>query len=335
MAIGKCTCCGKRIQGRHELQSSDALGAAAVQIGPNALSLAALLNKQCGCSWGRIANLFGRVFNLKVTASALCRAAVERLGPRTNEIYQKLITQLRDSGVVHVDETSWRVDGVNNWLWVFTNDETTVYAIAPSRGAEVAFAVLGKDYAGLLGRDGWSVYRKFQRARHQTCLAYLFKRIKGILEEAKRGQARYPRKVRRLLKRALELRDRRQSYTPHGFAVQGGKLLAELARILRWKPRYDPNRRLANHLKREADAILTFLFHPEIEATNWPAEQAIRPAVVNRKISGGNRSVSGARAQAMITSLIATCTKRGIDILKVFRDIFRGIQPTIGPPVAA
>lgn len=70
--IGHCTCCGKRVQGRHELQSSDALGAAAVQIGPNALALAALFNKQCGCSWDRLADLYGRIFNLKVTPSALC-----------------------------------------------------------------------------------------------------------------------------------------------------------------------------------------------------------------------------------------------------------------------
>jgi transposase len=328
--IGQCCGCGKRVQGKHALQSSDALGAAAVQIGPNALALAALLNKKFGGSWERIADLFRRVFNLEVTPSALCRATVERLGERAVEPYEQLVAELRESGVVHADETSWRVDGVNSWLWVFTNGKTTIYTIRQSRGADVAFAVLGENFTGLLGRDGWSVYRKFEQATHQTCLAHLIRRIKGILEEAQRGEARFPRRVLRLLKNALALRDNRGSYTEHGFKVQRGRLVAELHRILRWRcNEFDPNRRLAEHLRNEADAVLTFLFHPEIEATNWPAEQAIRPAVVNRKMSGGNRSDRGARAQARLSSLISTCVKRGLDVLQVFRDLLVGKPPDL------
>jgi transposase len=141
---------------------------------------------------------------------------------------------------------------------------------------------------------------------------------------AKRGAARFPRAIIRTLKATLNLRDKRDEYSAHGFAVWRGRLESQLDRYLAWEPRYLLNAKFVKHLRRERPHLLTFLYHPEVDATNWRAEQAIRPAVVTRKMSGGNRTVRGARAQAVLTTVIRTCTQQGVDAWASLVRLLRG-----------
>jgi transposase len=135
--IGHCAGCGKRAQGRHPLQTSDALGAANVQLGPEALSLAAHLNKQMGISHERIGEVLNYGYGLKVSRSAVCRA-MTRLTQKVEPTYDELQMAVRYSPVNWVDETGWRVSAQLNWLWVFLSPDVTVYAILPGRGYEQA-----------------------------------------------------------------------------------------------------------------------------------------------------------------------------------------------------
>ncbi|MCH8250981.1 MAG: transposase, partial [Planctomycetes bacterium] len=80
-------------------------------------------------------------------------------------------------------------------------------------------------------------------------------------------------------------------------------------------------RRFKKHLAKHRREILTFLYHKDIEATNWPAEQAMRPAVRNRKLFGGNRTWSGAAAQERLGSFFATCGKNTIESLATLSHI--------------
>ena len=98
-------------------------------------------------------------------------------------------------------------------------------------------------------------------------------------------------------------------------------------RLLTWHRTDEANERLAKHLDGHRDQLFTFLKNPEVEATNWPAEQAIRPAVVNRKLSGGNRTERGARAQAILMSIFRTCWQRDLDSIKLLVDFQRAIDP--------
>ena len=102
-----------------------------------------------------------------------------------------------------------------------------------------------------------------------------------------------------VLTAALALRDQRDAHaiTDHGLAVAHGRLLVRLSRLIDTAPTLQAAQRFAAHLDREFAAVLAFLWAPDVEATNWRAEHAIRPAVVNRKICGGNRTPSGARTQ--------------------------------------
>jgi transposase len=108
---------------------------------------------------------------------------------------------------------------------------------------------------------------------------------------AGKGEAQFPRTEQTILQQSLQLRDRHAQgqISEHGVAVSRGKLETRLDRTLQQHYRSPGNRRLANHLLRERKALFTFLSCPGLEATNWRAEQAIRPMVVTRKVWGGIR----------------------------------------------
>ncbi len=187
--VGCCACCGVRVQGRHELQTNDALGAAASQIGPRAQALSVLLNKELGLSYGKIQKLFQRCF-----------------------------------------------------------------------------------------RDAFS------------------------------SAARFPRTLIRLFQAALGTRDLHceGQLSQRSVDRRCDNYLRTLMRLISGGKRNRQNERLAKHLWKHRDQIFTFLMEDSIDATNWRAEQAIRPAVVNRKVWGGNWTWTGAEAQCTLMCAIVT-----------------------------
>ena len=88
--------------------------------------------------------------------------------------------------------------------------------------------------------------------------------------------------------------------------------------------------RFAKHLANEFVAVLNFLFHPQLDATNWRAEQAIRPAVVTRKMcGGGNRTWQGAETQQVLASILRTASQRGLDSNDLFVQMLRSPVPMV------
>ena len=163
VTIGHCMNCGGHVQGRHPWQTSDALGAARVQVGPAALTLAAHLSKQMGISHERCAQVLSWGYGLPVSRSTLCRA-ITRLGTKAEPTYQQLQIAVRRSVVNRLDETSWRVAARLQWLWVCVSDEVSFYAILPGRGFVQAASILGEDYEGFLNHDGWQPYYRFTQS---------------------------------------------------------------------------------------------------------------------------------------------------------------------------
>jgi transposase len=328
VGFGACELCHKTVQGRHPRQISDALRVGAVHFGPGVIAWATVLKTVGGASFEKIATLLTEMLGLEVNRSTLCRA-LKRLGRKAEPTYKGLIENIRASPVVYPDETGWKVGGHSAWLWAFTNKTDTVYAIERGRGYAEAAKVLGKDFAGILGADGWAPYRRFAQATLQSCLAHLLRRSSEMLETATRGAVKFPRAVAAVLKTALTLRDRRDQGTirPHGVAVATGRLEARMERLLSARFTHPGNRRFAAHLKRYQDAHFVFLKREGVEATNWPAEQAIRPAVINRKTSAGNRSFSGARTLAVLMSVVRTGRQKGLKLARVLTDMLRDPLP--------
>ena len=328
--VGRCACCGQHVQGRHPLQTSDALGAAQVQLGPEALSLAAHLNKEMGISHERVARVLGLGYGLRASRSALCRA-LTRMGEKAAPTYEQLVAAVRRSPINRLDETGWRVAAHLEWLWVAVSQEVTVYAILPGRGFPEAASILGEDYEGFLNHDGWAPYYRFTRAYHQTCLSHLIRRCRDMIEIASRSSACFPLSVMQLLYKGLALRDRYRlgQISLHGLYVATGRVENSMDRLLAHTFRLPANRRLAKHLCHEQPHLFTFLHCPGIDATNNLAEQAIRPAVVARKTWGGNRTHRGARTQQILASILRTCWQQGKDTFHAFTKLMRSPQQII------
>lgn len=313
--LGECRDCGKTVQPRHELQTSNAVGAAASQLGPRAHAAIAVLNKQLGLSYGKIARLFGELFGIRCSRAAGARSTA-RLARRSEPNYEAIRQDVRGSPWVVPDETGWRVGATNAWLHVFVGGNAACYEIG-DRSGDVAERLLGRDWSGTMIHDGWSVYDRFTRAAHQQCVGHLQRRCRELLATAKGGAAQLPRKVLALIDRAFALRRswRGRRLSADDLADHGLALSCELEQLASGVFTNDANRRLAKHVLKHAMNWFWFLIDPTIDATNWRAEQAIRPAVVNRKVWGGNRTWRGARTQAVLTSLLATLRLRGHDVL--------------------
>ena len=320
--VGKCRCCGRRHQGRHPFQTSDALGAAACMLGPRAVALATELNKELGLSPQKTARALGR-FGIQVTAGGVVQA-VARQARRLEPTYQALIDGVRASRAVAPD-----------------GENVTVYLIAQGRGYEHAAEILGADFSGVLERDGWAPYRRFTDARHQTCHAHLLRRTSEMIADSIAGQARVPHAARRILKDALALRDQRDEdvIDADEFDLKVIDLEARTDKLLAMRPTHEPNYRLLQHLRNERDHMFTFLTEPGVEATNWRAEQALRPAIVNRKSWGGNRTLQGARTQQITMSVIRTARQQNIDPVELMAHAQHSRQPgasnLIGLPARA
>lgn len=359
---GRCRRCGRRSQGRHPDQTSDALGAAASQIGPRAVATAAWLNKELGVAMGKVAEIL-ELLGVRVTPGGL-HQAIGRLARAAEPTRQALVLAVRQSTAVAADETGWRVAGFRQWLWVFVgNDGVTVYLIAPGRGYEQAKGVLGSDFSGVLERDGWAPYRRFADAQHQTCLAHLLRRAGELIADSVAGQAKIPHAVRRLLLDALAVRDTHSDLLQAGDIIDAtaveitddqpllndrddrdemiaagqdrqAHLDAEITRLdheidalIARTPTHPPNQKLLKHLHNEREHLLTFLTTPGIAATNWRAEQAIRPAVVNRKNWGGNRTPHGADVQQTLMSVIRTSRQQNVCPITLLTDLLRQSTP--------
>jgi transposase len=273
--IGSCACCGRRHQGRHPFQTSDALGAAGCMLGPRAVALATELNKELGLSPAKTAQALARL-GIRVSAGGVV-GAVARQARALEPTYQALIEGVRVSRTVAPDETGWRINGRKAWLWAFAGDGVTVYLIAEGRGYEHAASILGEDFTGVLERDGWAPYRRFEHAQHQTCDAHLLRRTGEMIADSIAGQARVPHATRRILKDALALRDKRDQdiIDADEFGLRVRDLNERTDKLLAMQPRHEPNRRLLAHLRNEREHMFTFLTEPGVQATNWRAELCV------------------------------------------------------------
>lgn len=327
--VGACATCGRRVQGRHPLQTSDGLGAVAVQIGPEAAALVVLLHKGFGLPLAHVVTLLRDRFGIRVTRGALVHICA-RTATRATPTYDALCAQVRGSPVVSPDETGWNVAGTLHWLWAFATADTTVYTIRPGRGYVDAATILGEDFAGVLARDGWAPYRRFVHADHQTCLAHLLRRCRLLQIDHPRSP--FAARIQQRLQQALSLRDRHAAgeVSAHGLAIARGRLLEQTLNLLtRTRSGIPAVQRFVAHLTVEASALFTFLGDPAIDATNWRAEHAIRPAVIMRKVCGGNRSARGALTQQVLTSVLRTAHQRALDPTSLLVTLLRAPSPTV------
>jgi transposase len=331
--VGQCRQCRRRVQGRHPLQTSDALGAAASQLGSDAQAAVVELNKQGGLSHGKVTRCLESLFGIRLSRGGSVHTVL-RAAARCEPVYEAIRQTVGQSDWVVPDETGWRVGGYPAWLHTLVGPEATAYVIDPTRSGAVAEDILGLDYDGTMIHDGWSPYDQFEKALHQQCLNHLLRRADNMAATAKRGAVCFPRRVAELLRGGLDLRDRHAvgEISRHGLAVARGRLENQLS-DLSFPPKTNAaNETLAQHLWNHRNNLFTFLRQPELDATNWRAELAIRFGVILRKVWGGSRTWVGARAQAVLMSVWRTCWQQEQSALDFLSQLLRGTPVALALP---
>ncbi len=308
VGIGRCRACRRRVQGHHSEQTSDALGAAASQLGPTLKAWGMWLHYRMGLSFGRVGEVLAHL-GVNVTAGAICQSSAKAASSELVPVHAELVARANHSKTITMDESGWHVGGRGKWLWVAANDEITLCWVADGRGFAQATERIAADYSGVVVRDGYVVYNHYDKARHQACLAHLARRAREMEADLPREHRAIPTAAKTLIKDAFSARDLPSDER----AAAAIELRARLDSLCERPPGHDDNRRLLNHLADQAPHMFTFLTTDGVPATNYHGEQAVRPCAVNRKVWGGNRTWAGADTYGTIVSVLATAAKHGID----------------------
>lgn len=299
-------------------------------IGPVAKSVALYLRYRIGISYRKTTELFQDLFGLNfVPASALGfdRKAASRGGP----IYFDLREKIRVSDIVHADETSWRNDGVGHYVWFAGNDKIAYFHIDRHRSSNVAKAIFGENFSGILVRDRYAAYNGIG-SQWQSCLAHISTRAReikkehGLLPKAEQNPSadRFCDRVMDICSEACDIGAKLKSGDiPWQSASKIEKRLVKaLSKICKKPLSFNPAETLRSYLAGpEKKFLFTFLRCPGVPPTNNHAEQSIRHMVIFRKISFGTRSDSGLQTHSILPSLVQTARRQGIEPIKFFQTL--------------
>lgn len=311
---GYCPNCQRTVESRHPDQIPNRM------IGSRALLLAAEMKHGLGVPYRKVATSLKRLCGLSITAGALV-GEMNALAKWLKPEYEAIQSALRQSSSVHVDETGWRLDGESCWLWAFTNDSFTIYEVNSSRGHQVVLQQLGEEYPGTIISDFYTAYNPLPY-KQQKCLVHLLRELSGCKDDTDEFLA-FRKKLTRLLRDALRLKQRMTDTPKETYDRLSGYIHQRLSDLACASYQTPDCQRLAKRLRKHSHQLFTFLEQMDIESNNNCAERAIRPAVVTRKISGGNRSPVGTEALSIITSIIQTCKQQDKDFVEVGMEIIR------------
>ena len=320
-ASGYCPHCRRRVESRHPGQPPPA-GLPHAQLGVNALAEAAALRVEDRLPMRRVCAVLGRS-GLRLCAAAVA-AQVQRLGRWLGGECEHIKLRLRRSPSVHADETGWRTRGRNGWLWAFCDARHTLYHVDASRAGRVARRLLGGNFGGTVACDFYGAYDAAGFAKKQRCLAHLLRELKETARDSPAFAAGpfHPR-CRRLLRDMLALKRKWRELGDAAYARRACRIEDRLEALARAHAAdAEPHaRRLAARLLRHRRELTPFLWHEQLDGTNNAAERALRPVVVMRKVTGGSRSERGAKAWAVLASVLRTARQQGRDAAGTLREL--------------
>jgi len=235
--------------------------------------------------------------------------------------YGKLLQAVRGSPIKHADETGWRINGINGWLWAFVTKHEVYYTIEETRGGGVARKVLeGSSRMDVLIRDDYSAYKNLPLIQ-QSYWAHLLRKSRE--EVTTKSCSKSMQALHLILKQMFQelegitsepfnLRKRQAAFQNYSLKVN---------QIIQAKFKAKDAKRIQVRIAHQGDKLLTALLHLNVPLTNNAAERIIRPAVVVRKISGGSRSNEGAETFAVNFSVIQTIRMRNQPLIPTLQTL--------------
>jgi hypothetical protein len=331
---GWCPHCHRRVESR-ACEQPPAANVPQAQVGLNTLATSLVLRLACRLPFRQISQVLADQGGPRLCPGALARQA-QRAGRWLGGAYEQLKRWLRAAPAVHADETSWRTDGRNDWLWTLCNPRHVLYHVDASRGGRVIHDLLGRAFGGTLVSDFYAAYNTVN-CDQQKCLTHLLRELRETAARSPPFAASgFYRRCRRLTKDLLRHKQRWDTLDDQTYVRLGHRLEQRLADLAAAHERDDADpdvRRLAERLARHRAQLTAFLWAPAVAGTNNAAERALRPIVVARKISGGSRSAAGARATAVLASVLQTARQQGRDVLATLKqmlmDCWAGKEPAL------
>ncbi len=288
-----------------------ALSVGRQRFGGSVQSEVSMLREECQLPFRVIQRYLKWRFGLRLSVGELVdlvRGAAER----SQEEYTRLRQEIRASPVVYGDETGWRQDGRNGYLWSFSTPKVRYFLYRLGRSQRVVEEVLGDEFEGVLVSDFYGAYNVY-RGPHQRCWTHLLRDIHQLKEQHPQDLvlARWAHAVR-------EVYDHAQAYPEPDpnlpETVRRAQRVEQQQRYQQWlwsicKPYLGsdaPMRVLCQRVQRFLPELFTFVAEPRASADNNAAERSLRPPVVSRKISGGTRSERGSETKSILASLFGT-----------------------------
>ena len=330
-ASGYCAMCRRRVESRAPEQPP-AADLPHGQLGLNALATAAVLRVVHRLPFGQVVAVLKNLPGLRVSGGGVAKQ-LQRLGEWLDPYYERVKLALRASARVNGDETGWRTDGRNGYLWAVTDPGHTLYHVDKRRSGEVIEGLLGRSFPGTLTCDFFSAYGRLDCPK-QRCLAHLLRELRDTAQKHSAFAATaFHRRCRRLVKDMLSLKRRWDELGDERYTRRACRLEDRLDQLA--GAAYDePNAaRLARRLRKHRAELTRFLWDKDLGGTNNAAERALRPAVVMRKITGGSRSANGAQAWAKLASLMRTASQQGRNVLETVKQLL--VEHWAGKPAMA
>jgi transposase len=312
LAARRCRSCGAITRAGRPAEAG--VGA----FGPRLQAVAALLVGRYRLSRREAVACLAELGEVELSVGALARLE-QATSAALEPVVAAVAAAVQRAAVANLDETGWWQGQTRAWLWTVVTDTLTLFRLDPSRGKAVVQALLGPDWAGIVGSDRYSAYRYLPLDRRQVCWAHLIREFRKI--------AAYNQHQRPLGTRLLDIatrifavwhRFRAAAIDRPTLLVELAPLQAELRQAL--EDGLDPPHAvvagaLCGNLLDCWPALWTFARADGVEPTNNAAERALRPAVLWRKGSFGTQSEAGSRFVERIMTIAATCKQQGRSLL--------------------
>lgn len=271
-------------------------------IGPNAKALSAYLRYHMSVPYRKVQALLDKVFNMKVEMGS-CVGFDKQLRLRGQPLYETLRERIKDSPWINADETGWK----GKWLWCLGNNESVVYVVRPGRGQKDLKAILGEKYGGVLISDLLGAYNKI-KCRKQRCLVHLLRLIKKwqTYFDYDKRTVKYLKDLKKVIQETIILSNSMSEKLPKDFVIRKTNLVGRLRGLLNKKQRLKKADNFRKRILNKVEEFITCLDYAEVCAHNNLAERNLRPNVIMRKVTHGNRSEEGTKNHEVLMSLLQT-----------------------------
>src|SRR6266511_2880265 len=288
--------------------------------GASVQRLATYLRYTHAISYERLSALFAQVFGLGISEGGLAnlfQVVKVRLDHRVAEI----VTRLRSSRMISSDETSARVNGQQQWEWVFQNADVCIHVIRPSRGQGVIQEVLGAYRPTIWVSDRYRAQKNHPAEQWQVCLAHQLRDGQFAIEA---GDAILAPRLKAVLLRAFAIHKRREQLAASTLYQYRCDLKRRLAHCLALEPTNKHGRRVKKRYLKITDHLFVFLEDASVPPTHNSSEPAIRMSTVSRKVTTGFRSAWGRDLFASFRSIVNPGKRHGLSA-------FQAIQKALSP----